>query len=70
MSKTEQTAKFFRQHRRRWISAWALMPIGGWCRWRTSVSECRQVYGMDIENKVVTQGGAVKSFYRYRGKAA
>lgn len=69
MTKLDRTARFFRRHRRRWVSAFALMHVGGWLRWRTSVSECRTLLGMQIENKLTyTKAGTCKSFYRYTGK--
>ncbi len=71
MSQLARTAAFFRRNRRRWVNAMALMPVGGWLRWRTSVSECRTVLGMRIEQKTErTKGGTIRSFYRYQGRTS
>lgn len=70
MTKLARTARFFRQHRRRWLSAFALMHVGGMLRWRTSVSECRTLLGMRIENRVRRTAQGIRSEYRYLGKEA
>lgn len=70
MSSLQNTAALFRANRRRWVSVTYLIEVGGWCRWRTAVSECRTKLGMRVENKLERKDGRVQSFYRYRGKAA
>lgn len=68
MTQLDRTARFFRQRRRRWISALAVMKVGGLLRWRTSISECRTRLGMDIKNKVERTPRGARSYYRYIGK--
>lgn len=50
-SQTARTAEYFRKNVGAWISAPELMLVGGKCRFRTSISECRRWYGMRIVNR-------------------
>ena len=63
MTRTEQTAKLFRRHRRQWVSAITLTKVGGLLAWRTEVSRCRTQLGMNIE----WSGDTRNSRYRYVG---
>jgi hypothetical protein len=45
----DSTARLFREHRGEWVSALTVMASGGLLSWRTRVSECRTLLGMDIE---------------------
>lgn len=66
MNATERTARYLRRHRRKWLSALALLKVGGALAWRTELSRCRKLFHMDIEwNKDVRH-----SKYRYRGRLA
>lgn len=63
----DRIAEKFRQQPNTWISAYALMQIGGALAFRTRVSECRTQLGMTVENKVERDAnGVAQSFYRYR----
>lgn len=71
MNGLDRTARLFRAHRRQWVSALDLMRVGGWCSWRTRISECRTLFGMRIEHKTdVAANGTRRSLYRYVGKTA
>lgn len=69
MSSLQRTARLFRRHRRRWISAVEIVRVGGLLAWRTRVSECRRLLGMRIENETTLVGKKYRSRYRYLGKA-
>lgn len=64
MNRTQKTAALFRRHRRQWISALTLVKVGGLLAWRTEVSRCRTLLGMQVEQE--TRKG--RSYYRYSGK--
>ena len=49
-TKTAQLARFFREHPNTRIDGRALAAIAGNYAWRTRVSECRTLLGMDIRN--------------------
>jgi hypothetical protein len=66
MSRLQQTARLFRRNRGRWLSAVGLVKAGGLLAWRTRVSECRTLLGMQVEQE--TRKG--RSFYRYTGRKA
>lgn len=64
---TASVAALFREWPNTWIHSDELARRGGKNGWRTRVSNCRQLYGMTIENKVVRDAkGVATSFYRYR----
>lgn len=66
----DRIAEKFRQQPNTWISAYALMQIGGALAFRTRVSECRLALGMDIKNKVERDAnGVANSYYMYVPKA-
>jgi hypothetical protein len=69
----ERVASFLRQHEGEWIPAIAFEPIAGRQAWRTRLSECRVLLGMDIANRCRLvrrpDGSAYKlSEYRYVAK--
>lgn len=66
-SQTARLAIYLRARRRTWVSALMLMRVGGWLRWRTSVSELRRApYFMNVVNRQTRlKGRAVMSEYRY-----
>ena len=67
MTNLQRTARFFRQHRRRYISAFVLMRIAGMLGWRTRLSDLRKPpYSMNVE----WNGNPRNSRYRYQGKVA
>lgn len=73
-SNCDAIAAYFKEHPNRWIPAATLAQIGGVLAWRTRVSDCRQKFGMFIENRQerleLSDGGfAVESSYRYRPHA-
>jgi hypothetical protein len=53
----EKVALLFMRKRGMWVDSTELEQVGGRCAWRTRVSECRTVLGMDIQNKVRTVQG-------------
>ena len=56
----------FKARPNEWISAYALMQIGGALAFRTRTSECRTQLGMNIVNKVERdENGVAKSYYKY-----
>ena len=67
MTKLQRTARFFRQHRRRWVSALSLLRVGGALAWRTEVSRCRTDLGMRIEQRTDYTKAGIRSWYRYSG---
>jgi hypothetical protein len=65
MTYTNRVAATFTAHPRTWISAVALMRVGGLMAWRTRVSDCR-IRGMAIENRLRRRkNGSIISEYRY-----
>jgi hypothetical protein len=50
----ERVASLFLRKRGMWIDSSELEQVGGRCAWRTRVSECRTLLGMDISNRVRT----------------
>lgn len=63
----DQVAGYLSSHPDQWISAYALMSVGGALAFRTRVSECRTQLGMVVDNKVERDSnGVATSFYRYR----
>lgn len=70
-SKLDTMAGYFITHENEWVSALDLARLGGLLAWRTRVSDCRRVLGMNVENELRRQpDGTQQSFYRYRRKAA
>ena len=69
-TQVEALAAFFQARPNQWIPALELMPIGGWLRWRTSVSDARRLFRMDIKNRQVYVDGKKYSEYRYVKAAA
>lgn len=62
----DQVASVFRAQPHTWISAYALMQVGGALAFRTRVSECRTQLGMNVENKVERdRNGVAQSYYRF-----
>lgn len=62
----DAVAGVFRARPNEWISAYALMQVGGSLAFRTRCSECRTQLGMDIQNKVTRdENGVAHSFYKY-----
>ncbi len=45
-----KVARYFRQHRGRWIDGREIARVGGIYGWRTRISEARRELGMDIQN--------------------
>lgn len=70
MTTLEKTAQLFRRHRRQWVSALVLTKAGGLLAWRSRVSDCRVLLGMQIQQRTERKRGKVLSFYRYTGKRA
>ena len=74
MSKTARVAAYLRARYRQKVSAIDLLRIGGALAWRTEVSRCRTLLGMDIRNEQEWTKRGSRSFYRYvgrlKGKAA
>jgi hypothetical protein len=73
MNYRERVASFLRQHEGEWIPAIAFEPIAGRQAWRTRLSECRVLLGMDIANRVRlvrrADGSSYKlSEYKYLAK--
>ncbi len=69
MSRTfrDAIAEYLKAHPGQWISAYALMQIGGALAFRTRVSEARRELAMDIVNKVERDtNGVASSYYMYR----
>lgn len=62
----EAVAGVFRARPNEWISAYALMQVGGSLAFRTRCSECRTQLRMDIRNKVTRDAnGVAHSFYMF-----
>lgn len=63
----DAVADHFRRFPNQDVSNWTLMEIGGSQAWRTRVSECRTVLGMNIlkPRLVKSASGAVTTLYRY-----
>ena len=62
----DAVADLFKSKPGQWLSAYALMQVGGAMAWRTRVSECRQVLSMQIENKIERDAnGVAVSYYRF-----
>ena len=60
-----QLAVYFAARPGQHISALDLMSLGGWCSWRTRISELRKPpYNMDIRNETRTQRRADGSPYK------
>lgn len=66
-TRTEEVADFMRARAGQWIDGLDIGRVGGAYAWRTRLSECRQFYGMVIENRMVpsTPPGRFRSEYRY-----
>jgi hypothetical protein len=47
-----RVAGLFMRCRGEWIDSEVIAGIGGRCAWRTRVSECRTLLGMDIKNRL------------------
>jgi hypothetical protein len=59
-------AVLFRSHPGEWIPHRELTRIGGFCAWRTRVSELRRPpYSMQIDNRIRRLDGYVISEYRF-----
>lgn len=70
-SKLDTMAGYFLRHEGELVSALTLMQIGGALAWRTRVSDCRRLLGMNIENELRRQpDGTQQSWYRYRRATA
>lgn len=66
----EQTARFFRRNRKRWVSAIDVAKVTGLFSHSQRISDLRK-QGLAIECKTVTQPNGKKcSSYRYLGKKA
>lgn len=66
----DAVAAYFKANPEKWISAYALMQVGGALAFRTRCSECRTQLGMDIQNKVERdENGVAHSYYQYVPKA-
>ena len=66
----DAVAGLFRSQPDTWISAYALMQVGGALAFRTRVSECRTQLGMDVVNKVERdRNGVAQCFYMFRPHA-
>ena len=71
MTNKERLAGLFRANYRKRVSAMALMRVGGWCSWRTRVSDLRRPpFNMRIEPETIQTPRGARSFYRYLGKKA
>jgi hypothetical protein len=65
-SLTAQLAAFFKAHPDEAIDATRLEELGGRQAWRTRVSNCRLIYGMQIDNiQRRWPSGRTRSMYRY-----
>lgn len=66
-TRTELVADFLKARAGQWIDGLEIGRVGGAYAWRTRLSECRQMYGMVIENRKVpsTPAGRFRSEYRY-----
>lgn len=51
-SLTDKLAKYFAERPNRWIDGRELSRVAGFYAYRTRVSECRTILGMNIENRV------------------
>jgi hypothetical protein len=60
----ERVASLFLRKRGMWIDSSELEQVGGRCAWRTRVSECRTLLGMEIQNRVRTVRAADGSTFR------
>jgi hypothetical protein len=60
----ERVAGLFLWKRGEWIDSTELAQVGGRCAWRSRVSECRTLLGMDIRNRVRTVRAADGSTFR------
>lgn len=66
-SRLARVAGLFMRKRGLWIDSTELEQIGGRCGWRTRVSECRTVLGMEIRNRQrKAEAGYVISEYGFR----
>lgn len=70
MTALDRTALLLKRNRGRWLNALVLARAGGLLSFRTRVSECRTVLGMDVQNKVERSKRGARSFYRYVGRKA
>jgi hypothetical protein len=70
MTLTERVAQLFQHHPGEWIDARAILAIGGFGGWRTRISNCRQQFGMVIENRTYKANGLTYSEYRFVPKEA
>jgi len=65
MTLTHRVRHLFLAHPNEWIDGRELAKIGGYAAWRTRLSECRQRFGMAIENRVTHHEDHTVSKYRY-----
>jgi hypothetical protein len=65
LSLTAQLAAYFKARPGQWIDGRELAAHFGYAGWRTRISNCRQQYGMAIENHVTVEGRFKVSRYRY-----
>ena len=66
MNRTERIAALFRARPNEWLSAYLLMQSGGAMAWRTRVSECRTLLGMQIDSRVERDAnGVAVSYYKF-----
>lgn len=52
MKLLEHVEALFKTHPEQWIDGRQIASVGGAYAWRTRISECRQVLGMRIENRI------------------
>lgn len=66
-SRTELVADFLKARAGQWIDGLEISHVGGAYAWRTRLSDCRQQFGMVIENRMVpgSMTGRFRSEYRY-----
>ena len=69
MTYLQRLADHFQANPGTWISCYELERICGHNGWRTRVSECRVVLGMNISSppkKVKAANGVITTYYRYQ----
>lgn len=62
-SRLARVACLFMQRAGEWIESDELARVGGRCAWRTRVSNCRTLLGMDIRNRQRRVQGASGDTY-------
>ncbi len=65
MTMTERVRVLFLSRPGEWVDGRELAQVGGYAAWRSRVVDCRQQFGMAIENKTERRPHLTVSAYRY-----